>query len=111
MSRCLDVVLSLLEQLEARGGREGAVLAGEFYADVGAALSLFPSPSLFILVYMSAPSTLRALEGKVHGGLGRATRSLRSLRPGLAPVPFGLLGWVNAAGGGSLTPVVRRGRG
>lgn len=30
MSHSLDAVRSFLEQLEARGGREGAVLAGEF---------------------------------------------------------------------------------
>lgn len=60
---------------------------------------------------MSAPSALRALEGKVHGRLGLAARSLRFLHPGLAPGPFGLLGWVAAAGGGSLTPVVRGGKG
>ncbi|ELK02633.1 Tyrosine-protein phosphatase non-receptor type 18 [Pteropus alecto] len=31
MSGSLDAARSILEQLEARGGREGAVLAGEFY--------------------------------------------------------------------------------
>ncbi|PNI13422.1 PTPN18 isoform 14 [Pan troglodytes] len=30
MSRSLDSARSFLERLEARGGREGAVLAGEF---------------------------------------------------------------------------------
>lgn len=54
MSCSLAAARSILEQLEARGGREGAVLAGEFYVSgrprtsgqrsLSVSVSLYPCP-------------------------------------------------------------------
>eukprot|EP00069_Balaena_mysticetus_P000877 bmy_14948T0 len=89
MSRSLDAARSFLEQLEARGGREGAVLAGEFSVSgrVGrqrAALRLLAldAPlSVALSPCLSSPSASRVPEGDVHGRVGRDRASPRVPAP------------------------------
>ncbi|KAB0392597.1 hypothetical protein E2I00_016528, partial [Balaenoptera physalus] len=58
MSRSLDAARSFLEQLEARGGREGAVLAGEF-SDIRARSASWKTDSVCSTEAGSRPENVR----------------------------------------------------